>query len=535
MLSLEVGTTEVISKFLTADVSFFASSFSKEQVITAAADAYCVGASSSCTGEEGTGSAPVASGFDSVVRVSLTRIVAEGEGASMAAHASPTINSTAVAAALGTSPNMTAVENVTATALVEVTTIDLGDTSDGQAIVDGASSSDPIASALAQLTTSEVAVGVQLIVPPSPPPRAPPSPPPPTPPPPPIQPLVSPSAPSLDELEEACLAAGFLSMGVAVGMMVAGLILGYLIGARDKLMKWLKKLSAPKEDKAEEDKGADGDEGDDAVEQDEETAQAEELLLNFMNGAWTSGLDDHPETEFNPILNYQIGKAKAKLREKKAIQALLMASGYDPNHMDTLDPAAQKKLLEELKESGGDVKVAGTVGSVAGVSRKYGATKNSALILHDAGARFKKGSKAKKAVAGGEDEEKKKAQEVRERLKTIDSHLAQVDDIDTAYVDSKSRSTLSASAGGLQKNALEVAKSTKFTPYGGDHARRLEDMAQYASRGRARVGAPLDHAITAKNERDRRGSTGVRRASLSRKKSEEEGGDEAGDAEGAEA
>jgi len=326
----------------------------------------------------------------------------------------------------------------------------------------------------------------------------------------------------MNDLLDACEAAGYISMGVAIGMLVAGLLLGYLFGARDKLMQWLRKLAAPKEDAAA-DRGADGDDGADAEDEEVEAARTEELLLQFMNASWTSGLDDHPNTQFNPVLNYQIGKAKAALRERRALQALLMAHGYDPNHMETLDEAAHKKLLDELRE-GGDVKMAGTVGSVAGITRKYGATKNSTFILVQSGATLVKSSKAKSSSGSTDDKEKKMQQEVRERLKTIDQHLALIEDVDTTYADAKQRAALSAAHGGLPKSALEVARATKLQPYGGDAARRQEDMVQFAMRGRTRVGAPLDHAISAKNERDRRASCGARRASLSvaKKRSDEE-------------
>jgi len=82
----------------------------------------------------------------------------------------------------------------------------------------------------------------------------------------------------MNDLLDACEAAGYISMGVAIGMLVAGLLLGYLFGARDKLMQWLRKLAAPKEDAAA-DRGADGDDGADAEDEEVEAARTEELLL----------------------------------------------------------------------------------------------------------------------------------------------------------------------------------------------------------------------------------------------------------------
>jgi len=304
-------------------------------------------------------------------------------------------------------------------------------------------------------------------------------------------------------------------MGVAVGMLVGGLILGYVVGARKDLMKMLNKLAAAEADAADKDKGADGDDNED-VGGDEE-AQIEGLIESFMDRDQVTGLDDHPDTEFNPIMMYQVKKVKDEMRARKQIEALLASRDLPPDHLDTLDPKARAELLAEMR-SDTSVKVAGNVGSVAGKVRKYGAQQNSTAIMVGVGARFAKGGAGvaldANAVAGIE---LKKSQEARDRLRVIDMHLAATHDIDVGRESAKKRAGQMGQHG-LLKNALETAKETKFKPYGGEAVRRQEEMATYASRGRSRVGAPLDHAITAKNEKDRRASCGLRGASVASKK-----------------
>ena len=325
----------------------------------------------------------------------------------------------------------------------------------------------------------------------------------------------------MDDLLAACEAAGMLSMGVAVGIAVAAMILGYLVGARKELMKMLARLASASE--SAKDKGADGDDAGEDADGDEEEGRLEDILMGYMNYDYLGGLDDHADTEFNPIMMYQVKKSKEEVRQRKELIAKLVARGFEPDHLDSLDPKARAALIDELK---GDVavKVAGNVGSVAGKVRKYGSTQNSTAIMVKSGARFAKGGAGVQMDdAAAANMEAKKQQEARDRLRVIDMHLSQELGVDVAR-DQGKKSRGALGAHGLLKNALETAKETKHKPYGGERIKRQEEMATYASRGRTRVGAPLDHAITAKNEKDRRASCGGgRRASVAAKKKAADG------------
>ena len=322
-------------------------------------------------------------------------------------------------------------------------------------------------------------------------------------------------------LIEACLSAGFLSIGVAAGIGVACLLLGILIGRRCRVSNALKEmLEAAKAAVAkaaaakEEDGGAD----DDAEAEDNDDdlkAALDELLQDFLSHEWVGGLDDHPDMELNPILMYQVKKAKDELRARKELEAKLIARGLEPNHLETLSPEERKALLIDMK-SDTTVKVGANVGSVNGHVRKYGASVNSTAIMVSLGARFTPSVARGKAAKEGDAADAaavaaKASQEIREKLKTIDGLLQTSYEVDTSKAEGKrSKSLLRAGGGGgLVKNALEMARETKFKPYGGEAFKRQEGMATYAMRGRLRVGPPLDHAIHAQSEKVRRASTGV--------------------------
>ena len=299
----------------------------------------------------------------------------------------------------------------------------------------------------------------------------------------------------IDLTMEACAAAGYLSMGVAVGMLIAGLLVGYLIGARKAIFDWLRKLAAAEVKAA--DKGVDGDDGENADQDDDEMgSMADDLIAGFLDGDWVTGHDDHPETEFNPIMMYQVKQAKDKMRVRKEVEALLLANDLTLDHLDNMTSAERAKVIAELKTESGAVKVASNVGSVAGITRKYGATVNATHILVFNGARLTPAGSAVKSDANAD---AKKGQEVRERLRVIDSHLSSSDGIDVGPAEGrKGGAKAMAGGGGLAKNALEKAQDTKYHPaYSVPSEERIEHSTKYAHLGRTRVCPPLDHAITA--------------------------------------
>lgn len=306
-------------------------------------------------------------------------------------------------------------------------------------------------------------------------------------------------------------------MGVAVGMLCAGLILGYLFGARKDIWKMLKKAldaASAKDDK----KGADGDDGGENEDDDEENALGDDIISGYLDNGWVGGHDDHPDTEFNPIFVYQVKKAKDEIRVKKQIEALLLARDLPVDHLDKMSFAERKAFMAELMADSSGVKAASNVGSVNGKVRKYGSTVNSTHILVLNGARFMPKSAGSLSSAASEGQEKKRAQEVRDKLRVIDTHLSTTADIDVSRGGMERQGTmLKAGQQGLSKNALEKAKETKYKPYGGDRMKLMEELGTYAARGRARVSAPLDHAISAQNEKTRRASACGRRASVASK------------------
>ena len=309
---------------------------------------------------------------------------------------------------------------------------------------------------------------------------------------------------------------------MVAGIAVAALLVGILIGRRCKVTDAIRDLldaaKAAAAAAAANDDGAGAEDDNEGEDNDDLQTELEELLQNFMSTDWVGGLDDHPEMEINPILSYHVKKRKDEMRARQELEAQLIARGLEPDHLDKMSEEERKAFLQDLK---GDAPVVlkSNVGSVPGLVRKYGATVNSSAILVKVGARFTSGSKAQKgaAVADAGALEKKAAQEVREKLKLIDGLLASRE-VDVSRSDGKKNK--SARAGGLVKNALEVAKDTKYKPYGGEAFKRSEELHTYAARGRARVSAPLDHAISAASERNaRRQSCGAggagRRASTS--------------------
>jgi len=332
---------------------------------------------------------------------------------------------------------------------------------------------------------------------------------------------------------EACAAAGFLSIGVAVGMLVAGLLVGYLIGARKAIFDWLRKLAAAAAEDKAANKGANGDDGENADQDDDEMgSMADDLIAGFLDSEWVTGHDDHPETEFNPIMMYQVKKAKDEMRAHKAIEALLLANDLPLDHLESMTSAERAKVIDGLKAESGAVKVVSNVGSVAGVTRKYGSTVNSTHILVANGARLTEAGKSVKSDANAD---AKKGQEVRECLRVIDSHLSSTDGIDIGQVDErKGGFKATAGVGGLAKNALEKAQDTKFHPaYSMPSEERIAHSTKYAHLGRLRVGPPLDHAIAAANQRGRRAScaAAARRASTTGKRGSCEGASSASEAQ----
>jgi len=165
------------------------------------------------------------------------------------------------------------------------------------------------------------------------------------------------------------------------------------------------------------------------------------------------------------------------------------------------------------------VAVAGaSVGSVPGISRKYGATMNSMHILYKAGL-----STANSSKGDDMDMAAKAAAALREKLRTLEKHFQNDRGIDvTREVRQKGHA-----AHGLNtfNTALEKANDLKLHPFmEKQEVLTYEERADFASRGRKRVAPPMDHAVKsmgAGGGGGRRASCGVRSGDTTPPKQEE--------------
>ena len=172
--------------------------------------------------------------------------------------------------------------------------------------------------------------------------------------------------------------------------------------------------------------------------------------------------------------------------------------------------SAQEKasLAAAMQNSGTVAKVTSGVGSVAGKSRRYAQGTNATRLLVNAGATL---SFAGQQVTR-EGAEETAAKELRERLRVIDQHMQHRLKVDTSKTDPKGWKT-KLGPRGVVVDAYQMAKDTKEEPYGGAAMKRSAMTAVYASRGRKRVGIPLDHMLR-ENFAQKQGGV-VRRESLS--------------------
>ena len=259
-----------------------------------------------------------------------------------------------------------------------------------------------------------------------------------------------------------------MSIGVVIAGIVVGLIVGFVIGSRGRHALMILKAMAELKKKLAEAGAGEDDADDDKVDEEDEEMGKEDPILDSLFTEAEPGLDDHQDTVLNPILLYQIKRAKDEMKERARLAAL----------------------------EGGEEVVA--VGPKEGKLR----------VLTDKGAlRFLKGKKGIKD--GGEAEVMAK---IRENLKSIDTFMETTYEVDTKRVaPPKMKRT---AAGGIKRlDALGKVNDLKYNPLDGDRLQKESAIAEYAKRGRARVHPPLDHLIAAAGV-SRRGSVGGgRRAS----------------------
>lgn len=243
-----------------------------------------------------------------------------------------------------------------------------------------------------------------------------------------------------------------MTIGVAIGMLIVGIIIGYYVGVRGRnLVAALKALTK----KMSKDMASDGDEAEGLDEDEEE--KPEDILEEFMYREAMPGMDDHPELTLNPVLMYHIKEAKAKKRQEM-YRAQLKLEGLSDEE------------IEERMNLGGD-------GS--GLSGIPQGKPNAFQILIMAGARVT-------AVAQGSQGDQAIIQERRRQTRTIDVFLAKERSIDTskALKNKKPPRLLQPGLNMKQLNALQKAQETAVHPIGEDYAKRMTEMVGVAKRGR---------------------------------------------------
>lgn len=168
-------------------------------------------------------------------------------------------------------------------------------------------------------------------------------------------------------------------------------------------------------------------------------------MADFLNLDEDAGLDDHPDIDLNPVMMFQIKKAKDAQRIQKQREEL---------------------AAEGLTEAEIDDRIAEGAGGGAGDGKP-----NALQVLIAAGARVE-------PVKGKTSEDAIKKTELRRKQRNIAVFLQKTLDIDTTV-----RVDKGGSKGG-KKSAFEVARETKTKPVGGDLLTRELKQHSYAKAAR---------------------------------------------------
>ena len=131
-----------------------------------------------------------------------------------------------------------------------------------------------------------------------------------------------------------------------VGILI-GFIMGFLTGTRAKQLasaakripRALASLRNVLRDVIDSDQGV----GQASLPEDEVREEDEqEVISRFLNVTLTPGLDDHKDVTFNPIVLYQMRKAKDELRQERAREAMRL-EGIDPDNVENAEALAIAK------------------------------------------------------------------------------------------------------------------------------------------------------------------------------------------------
>ena len=230
-----------------------------------------------------------------------------------------------------------------------------------------------------------------------------------------------------------------MPMGVAIGLLFAGIVIGFLLGTRARQLAASVKMIGRAALSLAAFKMPD--KGDDAGDDESEMEKLDELkpvegIEDFLSLSSNTGLEDHPETEFNPVLMYQIKLARDALREQK-----------------------RREALEKAGEEQDD-------GLAAEASDKPCALS----VLINVGARVL-------PVMASDGAANAAAQERRRLQRTVDVYLNRELSVETRGPAEKRR-------GKKAKTALEKANDTKEQPIGGTQALRYIRNLAIAKEGR---------------------------------------------------
>lgn len=241
-----------------------------------------------------------------------------------------------------------------------------------------------------------------------------------------------------------------IPLPVALGLCLFCLVLGFLIGTRARQMvaslKMARKaawswamLQAPASD---DDK--DGEDDKDGVNEDE--LSGDPTIDDFLSLSGNTGFEDHPDTEFNPVLMYQVKVARDVERERK------------------------RQLAMAALEDGGDT-------GAQAVDANLG-KQNALALLVSIGARTLPASSKGKA-------EDTLIQERKRQQKNIDVFIGKEYGIDTkSTAPGKNEAAKLALRGDKLKSAIQVARETQFDRHGGSTGKRVDANVFIAKFGR---------------------------------------------------
>jgi hypothetical protein len=259
------------------------------------------------------------------------------------------------------------------------------------------------------------------------------------------------------------VAADGMPMGVLIGVALACLLLGFVVGTRGRRMlaavravasAIAKALAAAMQGQQAESSDAGADAGDNDVEADEGEETKMDLDLNDFLSI-EPGLDLHPELEMNPVIMWQLKLAKEEARHDQVIKAL-QAEGLDEDEINA-------RLMNAEMGGGGGAHI-----------------KQSALqVLVENGARTT-------STAQGKNAEQAAMDNLRRQRRNVDVFLAKQYGVDTTFakVDAKQKRVESRDQ---HVSAAEKAADTGLNPYGGEQLKRSKMVVGMAMQARAQL------------------------------------------------